>query len=235
MKAWEKVQKDLQELFDSLDDRIQSKDDKFWLGVWTGIKYALQKCKHPDKQFDLFLNDSSQVDDEPKELWASMTIGGTPIISPSELKPEWKKLAKRCWDCFLYPFPPLKHHEIDMPSGLQPGMLCKVKKVGEDEYKITSIEECHLPIGVKWWEESYVRLTPSTLKHHSNPNAVYGKENWLVPYLPGTNIQITCPFEEKKKEKCQPNHDSGFCPECGWLTSPSDNFCRNCGHCLKDD
>jgi len=239
MSGLKQVQKDLQELYDGLDNRIRGKDDKFWLGVWTGIKYALQKCKHPDKSFDLFLDDSTQVDDKPEEFWASMDgrhglpVGSNPSrhaiqIWEPDCRPSWRTYEDfgRGAAVGRIEVNPL----MDIP-GLQPGMLCKVKKVGEDNYKIISVKECHLPIEVEWRRQDAIGAM-------RNPNVRVPKncfDKWghcvimEVPCLPGTDIQITCPF--KKKVKCHLD----YCPQCGRpAKEPSDNFCRHCGTSLKE-
>jgi len=107
-------------------------------------------------------------------------------------------------------------------------MLCKVEKVGSglawanktQGYEIISVEECQEKITVDW---RYVGMC-----YHPpyNPNAIAQADpcGFLVPYLPGTNIQITCPFEEKRKETVcthQPERFDflrlryNYCPYCG--------------------
>lgn len=156
------------------------------------------------------------LDDKPEEFWASMDANGR--TEARRAKPEWAGL------CFL-----TGYRSLPNPSGiweivclgLQPGMLCKVRKVGEHNYQIISVEECHLPIEVEWQQPVGFYCRANLRVEHCH---------WKAPYLPGTNIQIICPFEEKKK-KCQRN----YCPQCSCPVLPDDKFCRYCGTRLKGD
>ena len=184
------------------------------------------------KDFEKLLVDREEriatLDDksEPEELWASMDRSGHIDINPLNEKPRWAGKEEGGCDHFIRPAYGKVAHGSDLTvPGLRPGMLCKAKKVGEHEYEIISVEECHRQIEVEWYAGWCA--------------------GWFtrIPYLPNTHIQITCPFEEKKEEKrvrwaeppywdkCQQN----CCPQCGCKTQPSDNFCRNCGECLKGD
>ena len=174
----------------------------------------------PDgESFDVYLwRRIATLDDKPEELWASMDEGGRKDLFSSSNKPFWRASYAHWITAKDYCNADIASDTDDDVPGLQPGMLCKVKKVGEHEYKIISAEECHLPIETEWWTKPGYKLSP---------------------YLPGTTVPIICPFEtklctvieEKKEEKCQPN----YCPQCRCDTQPSDNFCRNCGAPLKED
>lgn len=81
------------------------------------------------------------------------------------------------------------------PNGLQPGMLCKAVKEWipikkREVYRILSVEQCNLPIEVDWRRQPHYRTGSGQPISYS-----------LRPYLPGTDVLITCEFTEKKKEK----------------------------------
>lgn len=103
-------------------------------------------------------------------------------------------------------------------KGLQPGMLCKAKKVPslkpwEDSnwyYKILSVEQCNLPIKVDWRKCKYEPEHDPTDCIHPDVEKTNLVETCpfryldsgcrKAPYLPDTDIMITCEFEEKLKE-----------------------------------
>ena len=109
----------------------------------------------------------------------------------------------------------------NLPFGIQPGMLCKAEKKHSgkpwDEsnwyykipyYKITDVVECNLPIKVDRRACKYVRPSEGMpcFKHQQGKDCPLSHQYacFRAPYLPGTDIMITCKFEERKdEEKCE--------------------------------
>lgn len=136
-----------------------------------------------------------KADDTPDWFWASMARDGDTLWWRQDRRPYWETGLR----IFTHDEPGgrdyIKH---TLPDGLQPGMLCKVTSYGTNKqpslyYKITEVVECHLPIRADW-RECKVRVQMVCDAPSVCPTNV---KDCYIPYLPNTDVQILCDFEER--------------------------------------